>query len=86
MMTSSRSVSGGLSMKSNAPRRTASAPVAPVPCPEIITTGASHTALIRSSASKPSMPGILMSRKTTSGDSRSASAIPSGPDGAPMNS
>ena len=63
-----------------APALVASTAVLTVPCPEMITTGSvSFDALIRCSASRPSMPGILMSRNTRSGDSRSAIVTPSGP-------
>ena len=80
MVTSTRSVVSGFSMKSKAPALVASTAVLTVPCPEMITTGsASFEALMRCSASSPSMPGILMSRNTRSGDSRSAIATPSGP-------
>ncbi len=79
MVTSSRSVlSKGLSRKSAAPFLMASTAVLVVPCPEIITTGSvSFIDRSRLSTSMPSMPGILMSRSTTSGISRSASASPS---------
>ncbi len=67
-------------MKSKAPALVASTAVLTVPWPEMITTGSvSVTARIRCSASRPSMPGILTSRNTRSGDSFSASATPSGP-------
>ena len=83
MVTSSRSAPNGFSMKSTAPRRVASAPTDALPCAEIITTGsASSIALIRVSASRPSIPGILMSRKTMSGDSRWMAAMPSSADAA----
>ena len=67
-------------MKSKAPLRVASTAVLTVAWPEIITTGgASLRAFRRSSTSMPSIAGILMSRNTRSGASRSAIASPSGP-------
>ena len=77
-----RSRCGGFSRKSTAPRRVASTAVAMSPCPEIMRTGgADSRATILSRTSSPSMPGILMSRRTASAGalSRSASAVfPSG--------
>src|SRR5688500_13639801 len=67
-------------MKSNAPSFVASTAVVTVPWPEMMTTGtASLVALIRCSVSRPSIPGILTSRKIRSGVSFSARATPSGP-------
>jgi hypothetical protein len=80
MVTSTRSLASGFSMKSNAPSLVASTAVLTVPCPETMTTGRdSLDPRIFSSVSRPSMPGILMSRKARSGGSRSTSAIASGP-------
>ena len=85
--TSSFSLDGGFSMKSNAPAFVASTAVLTVPCPEMMTTGRfSFAARSFCSTSRPSMPGILMSRNTRSGASRSASAMPSGPLDASMTS
>ena len=80
MVTRTRSLASGFSMKSNAPSLVASTAVLTVPWPEMMTTGsASFVCRIFCSASRPSMPPILMSRKTRSGGSRSTSATPSGP-------
>ena len=85
--TSSFSLDGGFSMKSKAPALVASTAVLTVPCPEMMTTGrSSFAARSFCSTSRPSIPGILMSRKTRSGASRSASAMPSGPLEASMTS
>ena len=59
-----RSLSGGFSMKSKAPSFVASTAVLTVPWPERITTGgAASRSLSRFSTSRPSICGILMSRK-----------------------
>ena len=86
-LTSTRSLANGFSMKSKAPFLVASTAVLIVPCPDTTTTGsASFMLRSRSSTSMPSMPGILTSSSTRSGASRSASASPSWPVAAPMNS
>ncbi len=83
--TSTRSVSSGFSRKSNAPSRVASTAVVMVPCPDITTIGVTSVRCVsRWSTSRPSMPGILMSRNTRSGASRSTRATPSSPVAAVM--
>ena len=63
-VTSTRSLSSGFSMKSNAPSLVASTAVDTVPCPEMTTMGVTSTMCrSRCSTSRPSMPGILTSRK-----------------------
>ena len=73
--TRTRSRWSGFSRKSTAPRRVHSMAVAMSPCPEIMSTGgAPSRATMRSRVSRPSRPGILMSRSTAAaGDSSSAS-------------
>src|SRR6267143_2842335 len=57
------------------------------PCPEIIRTGVcASLARIAASASRPSMPGILMSSRTASGVSRRVVSIPAGPEAASTHS
>ena len=69
-VTRMRSLPSGFSMKSIAPRLVALATASFVACPEMTTTGSdSRAACIRCSTSRPSMPGILMSRNTRSGAS-----------------
>ena len=63
--TSSFSLDGGFSMKSDASAFVASTAVLTVPCPEMMTTGRFSFARSRCNASRPSMPGILMSRNTS---------------------
>ena len=75
-----RSLSGGFSMKSQAPSFTASTAVLTVPWPERITTGGPPScSFSRFRTSSPSIWGILTSRKTRSGDSCSAIFSPTGP-------
>ena len=67
-------------MKSKAPSFTASTAVLTVPWPERITTGGEPSrSLSCFRTSRPSIWGILMSRKTRSGASCSASFSPTGP-------
>jgi hypothetical protein len=85
--SSTRSLSKGFSMKVKAPSLVASTAVATVPWPEMMITGsASCWPRMRLSASRPSMPGILMSRNTRSGVSRSMAAMPSCAVGASRHS
>src|SRR5262245_45923223 len=80
IVTRTRSLASGFSMKSNAPSLVASTAVLTVPCPEMMTTGSdSVTWRIFCSVSRPSMPPILMSRNARSGVSRSMSARASAP-------
>src|SRR5689334_3494486 len=74
-------------MKSNAPRRVASTAVEMSPWPEITTIGvASTNCRTFCRTSRPSMPGILTSRNTRSGASRSISLTPSSPVAASVTS